>query len=76
MKKLDDPPQCFQDSCQSISLNMWVETIGTGRAGRGAVVLERIFYPLVRVLFYMNVLFVHLCVPEHIVNKVTGDQTG
>ena len=31
-------------------LNMWVETIGTGRAGRGAAVLERIFYPLVRVL--------------------------
>ena len=35
VKKLDDPPQCFQDSCQSISLNMWVETIGTGRAGCG-----------------------------------------
>ena len=37
VKKLDDPPQCFQDSCQSISLNMWVETIGTGRAGRGCL---------------------------------------
>ena len=35
VKKLDDPPQCFQDSCQSISMNMWVETIGTGRAGCG-----------------------------------------
>ena len=74
MKKLDDPPQCFQDSCQSISLNMWVETIGTGRAGRGAVVLERIFYPLVRVLFYECIVCIF--VSEHIVNKVTGDQTG
>ena len=74
MKKLDDPPQCFQDSCQSISLNMWVETIGTGRAGRGAAVLERIFYPLVRVLFYECIVCTF--VPEHIVNKVTGDQTG
>ena len=49
-------------------LNMWVETIGTGRAGRGAAVLERIFYPLVRVLFYECIVCIF--VPEHIVNKV------
>ena len=44
-------------------------------AGRGAAVLERIFfYPLVRVHYYECIVCTF--VPGHIVNKVIGDQTS
>ena len=54
-------------------MNMWVETIGTGRAGCGCF-RKDIFYPLVRVHYYECIVCIF--VPGHIVNKVIGDQTS